>query len=392
MKRAPTVRRLATEGSVPPRVVSVAAWDATPEGRTPVSWSELAPPVLPVQTIVTVTVSHGEGVAEGVAGLTRYLEPGRASRYNGADEESLASWMGVDAATFGTIRPRRPNPYDPIPDSVFVVVQLAIADALGRLSNLPASVFFGGACRAGVPAYASLPSFRDPDAAVDCALDACREGFTAVKFHGSGLVDADVETIAAARGRLGPEVTLLWDGSCSYDLPSALAVAEALTKYGFLWFEAPFADDRGSLLRRLAARSGLPLLPDGMALRSADDWLRDISDGIWGALRFDVTYAPTLAHARRLVRLAEVLGIHCEIQSFGFPLTQYPNLQLILSTPACRFFEAPFPPVDLTDGLVSAPTIVNGQVLAPSSPGLGHALSLDDVARGAQLVARVSLD
>jgi hypothetical protein len=86
------------------------------------------------------------------------------------------------------------------------------------------------------------------------------------------------------------------------------------------------------------------------------------------------------------------LGITCEIQTFGFALTQYANLQLILVTPACRFFEAPFPAGDLDDGLVVAPMIVNGQLAAPHLPGLGHGLSLADVAGGAQLLASASLD
>jgi L-alanine-DL-glutamate epimerase-like enolase superfamily enzyme len=391
MSRPATPSTLTRREYDPPLVLSVTAWDGTPADQSQVSWSELDPPMLPVQTVVTVEISYAESVIEGVAGLTRYLELQRASAGSSStDEESLADWTGVEAATFGT-RLRRSNPYDPVAGSLFVVVQLAIADALGKLSDLPASVYFGGACRSSVAAYASLPSFSHPEEAVDCALSAYGEGFTAIKFHASGLVDTDVETIAAARSRLGPNVALLWDANCSYELESALTVAEALVSSNFLWFEAPFADDQGALLRRLRARNGVALLPDGMSRRSVDDWLRDINEGIWDDLRFDVTYAPTLAHALRLLRLAEVLGVHCEIQSFGFPLTQYANLQLMLATPTCRFFEAPYPAVDLSDELAEPPPIVDGRVHAPTEPGLGHTVTLEDVARNTRLIARYSV-
>jgi L-alanine-DL-glutamate epimerase-like enolase superfamily enzyme len=271
------------------------------------------------------------------------------------------------------------------------VIELAVLDALGKTTRLPAAAFLGGLRRSSVEAYASLPSFGEPDAAVTCAGAAVEAGFRAVKFHASGLLDADIETIEAARRALGPSVGLMWDASCAYDLYTAVAVGAALAEARFLWFEAPLADEATEALRSLAARTTVPLVPDGLVQRPSAEWARDVRDGVWGALRLDVTRAPDLAAALRLLHLSETLGLPCEVQSFGFPLGQYANLQLALTTTACRFFEAPFPPDDFLDDVAAPPTVADGFVYAPEAPGLGSAVDVDELVARLAPIAAVSL-
>jgi L-alanine-DL-glutamate epimerase-like enolase superfamily enzyme len=372
------------------RVTSLAAWDASPATATPVRWSEVAPAVVPRQTVVSVEISDGATSDIGIAALTSFVEPGRGGP-NGRLEECLSEWL--DAPEWAL--PRQPseagNPYEPQHEPLRVAVELAALDALGRRTGLPVASFLGGVCRSAIPAYASLPSFGQPSAAVACATAAVESGFVAVKFHASGSVDADLETIERARRELDSSVRLMWDASCAYELHSAVVVGKALGRAGFLWFEAPLADDTTPALRRLAREVDVPLVPDGMAHRSPGDWARDLAEGVWGALRLDVTRAPTVPSALRLVRLAEALGFSCEIQSFGFPLSQYANLQLMLSTRACRFFEAPFPAADCEDGLFTAPRIDGGLVAAPTEPGLGYEEDLERMFTSCELLARLSV-
>ncbi len=368
-------------------MTALTAWDGFRAEARAMRWSETAPAVIPKQTVVTVDVSHGDSTTTGIASLTYYVEPESAS--DGRVDPSLAEWLG--AAVSGLpVDADGGNPYDPVGRPLGAAVELAVLDALGRETELPAAAFLGGIRRTRIEAYASLPSFPVPDEAVDCAIAAVSAGFRAVKFHAAGVLDRDLETIEAARRRLGRGVGLMWDASCAYDVYSAVLVGRALSDAGFLWFEAPLADDSSEALRSLAGRVAVPLVPDGLVQRSPADWARDVRDGLWGALRLDVTRTPGVSSAVRLLALAEVSGLPCEIQSFGFPLGQYANLQLMLTTEACRFYETPFPVGDFEDGVAAPPAIVDGFVQAPESPGLGHGVEADDVAERLKLLARVS--
>lgn len=371
------------------RITSLAAWDGSRQGAEPVRWSEVAPPVVPRQTVVSVEVSNGDHPATGIAGLTYYVSPDDASD-DGRVDPSFSGWLGVPVD--GPPRERPPaNPYDPAAKSFGATVELAVLDALGRATSLPAAAFLGGIRRRRLQAYASLPSFADPGSAVGCARAAVEAGFRAVKFHASGVLAADVETIANARREFGTSFDLMWDASCAYDLYTAVAVGGALAEANFLWFEAPLPDGATEALRSLASRTAIPLVPDGLVQRPAGEWARDVRDGLWGALRLDVTRAPDLGTALRLLHLAEALGLPCEVQSFGFPLAQWANLQLMVASEACRFFEAPFPAADLADDLASPPTIVDGFVRFPEGPGLGHAVDVGELARRLTPLIQMSL-
>ena len=357
-------------------VSALALWNATPPRRETVRWSEVAPPVVPMQTAITTEITDGARSSFGLAALTSYRQPG-SEDLGALAADSLEQWLGLDPSAIWLPE----NPYEPGSGELRAVAELAVLDALGHFTRLPAAAFLGLTARSRLPVYASLPSFPEPSAAVACAVQAAEDGFQAVKFHASGLMEVDLETIVLARATLGPTAVLLWDASCAYDLPSAIAVGRALERQGFTWFEAPMADGLGSALLRLARETRVSLVPDGTDSRPAADWVRDLGDGIWGALRVDVTRSRTVGDAARLVRVAEALGYPCEIQSFGFPLAQLANLQLMLTTTACTYFEVPFPRDQLDDMVVAAPEITDGYVSAPKGPGLGHSVTQDEVER-----------
>jgi L-alanine-DL-glutamate epimerase-like enolase superfamily enzyme len=364
---------LGADAAHPRRITSLAAWRGRRQDAVLIRWSEVGPAVIPTQTLVVVEVGERGRVATGCAALTSYTSDGHEASLDGHLEGVFARWLG--APVWGLPdHSGEDNPYDPVASPLRATIELAVLDALGRLTGLPAAAFLGGVRRSKIEAYASLPSFADPEAAVSCAANAVARGFRAVKFHAAGQLDEDTATIAAARTRLDRGVRLMWDASCAYDLYTALAVGRALEEADFLWFEAPFADDSVEALRVLASRTSIALVPDGLVQRTAAEWARDVREGVWGALRLDITRATDLASALRLLHLAETVGLPCEVQSFGFPLSQYANLQLLLTTNACRFFEVPFPTEHFDDGIVAPPPTVDGFVHAPTVPGLGHSL------------------
>jgi L-alanine-DL-glutamate epimerase-like enolase superfamily enzyme len=178
----------------------------------------------------------------------------------------------------------------------------------------------------------------------------------------------------------------MWDGSCAYSLEDATAVGRELAQQDALCFEAPMQDESGPALRILASRVQVPLVPDGLVDRSPGDLVTDTRDGIWGAIRLDVTRSSSLARSLQLVRLAEILGLPAEVQSYGFPLARHANLQLMLTSSACRFYESPFPDT-LNDPLTEPPILDSGYVYATDEPGLGHGTTAAAVRGACVLIA-----
>jgi L-alanine-DL-glutamate epimerase-like enolase superfamily enzyme len=372
------------------RVASLRVFDASPPAAVAVKWSEVGPSVRPAQVIVAVELERDGERASGVAGATRYLTPAEILLDGATARAALAAHVGRRAVPWAGRGGAPRNPYEPVVPGLDVLVELASLDAAGHLLGLPATTFLGGAVHDDLPAYASLPSFADPDDALACARLALATGFRAVKFHAAGDVATDVVTARRARAELGAGVDLLWDGSCGYDLYGALRVGRALEEAGFSWFEAPLADDAGPVLSELARRLGIPLIPDATAShRSPGDWARDVHAGLWSGLRLDVTRVNGLADAQRVVRTAEAHGRPCEIQSFGHGLAQVANLNLMLTTMACSYFEAPFPVDDLDDGLVPPLRPSGGRVGLPGAIGLGHQLQLATVVERCPLIAEL---
>jgi L-alanine-DL-glutamate epimerase-like enolase superfamily enzyme len=76
--------------------------------------------------------------------------------------------------------------------------------------------------------------------------------------------------------------------------------------------------------------------------------------------------------ARKIVALAEAHNTTCELQCWGYTLTQAANLQLMLAYGNCRYFEqaAPYPPFEYGALDVIRPD-AEGNVRVPDAPGLG---------------------
>jgi L-alanine-DL-glutamate epimerase-like enolase superfamily enzyme len=63
----------------------------------------------------------------------------------------------------------------------------------------------------------------------------------------------------------------------------------------------------------------------------------------------------------------------------------------MLTTRACRLFEAPFPADDFRDDIAPPPALVDGFVTAPEAPGLGHGVEMADLERRLDPIVGVSL-
>jgi D-galactarolactone cycloisomerase len=113
-------------------------------------------------------------------------------------------------------------------------LDIALWDLAGKRAGLPVSALLGGAVQPVLPAYKSLMRLTDPAIVRTACQRALACGFTQIKLH-----EITVEAVAAARGALGPDVQLMLDVNCAWDLDTAISMARALQPYDLKWLEEP---------------------------------------------------------------------------------------------------------------------------------------------------------
>jgi L-alanine-DL-glutamate epimerase-like enolase superfamily enzyme len=247
-------------------------------------------------------------------------------------------------------------------------IDIALWDLAAKHAGLPLYQMLGGA-RSRILSYASTPLLPDVAAYLDFVEELRGAGFTAVKFHSWCRPGRDLALARAAHHRFAGKLALMLDVEQRYARPDALTMARHLESFGFRWFEAPLVDTDLAGYRALTRSVGIPIIPAG-------NWVLDphlieigIRMGSWSSVRVDATI---VTPALKIMALAEANGMTCELQCWGYTLTQAVNLHLMLARSNCTYFEQPVPyPAFEAGSLDVIRTDSEGCVHAPKGDGLG---------------------
>ena len=293
-----------------------------------------------MQTVLTIETDEGisghfigggtHGDQEGLNNVDQNLILGRIRDLligqNPLDREMIWQWLLV--AWF--------------PENVASVIDNALWDLAGRMTNLPVYKLMGGA-RDKVKAYASTyPNIGKPKVYAEHALACKKEGYIAYKIHPHYFwnpetgnptpgrpsnIKADIETIHLVREAVGPEYVLMYDPWGTYmSVEEAIKVGRELEKLNYYWYEHPMPEYRVESYVRLCRELTIPILsPEIIAggVFSRADWmLRGASD----MTRIDVVRGG-ITGARKTAVVAEAYGIRCELHMAGWG-----NLQVMGAT------------------------------------------------------------
>lgn len=192
-------------------------------------------------------------------------------------------------------------------------VDLALWDLAGKSLGVPVCKLLGGAYRERVPVYASgLPGLKraDDEAARSRLQQSARAlvgaGFRAIKLAIGFGVDADTETVRAAREAVGPDVLLLTDAAGNYDVASAGRLGRTLQEFGVGWLEAPVPPEHVAGYAELARALDLPIACDLLSTRYQ---VRDfLVRGALDIVQPDVCRSGGLSECRRIAHLADAFG------------------------------------------------------------------------------------
>ena len=339
-------------------------------------------------------VGIGESDINGWVGRALIEAPGT----NTMDQGLKASLLGVDPTA---VEPRE------LWDRIYVAtamtgrrgalihafgaIDVALWDLRGKAAGVPTWQLLGDRVRQPASPYASLlpnaPTFDEMlQSLVQQTVHARQLGFRAAKlelllcgpYASMGMAEDDsrmVEIIAAVRGAVGPDFTIMVDVGYAWDsVGQARQVIETWAEYDIYFVETPLWADDYDGYAELARTSPIPI--------AAGEWLatrfefRDLVErGCLHVLQPDVGRVGGLTEAQRVCELARDNGLLVVPHSWKTGLTVAATAQLAQVTPNMPFFECI--PRELgesalrRDLLRSEPQVRDGAIVLPDQPGLG---------------------
>ncbi|HIJ61339.1 MAG TPA: mandelate racemase [Rhodospirillaceae bacterium] len=284
-------------------------------------------------TVVVVTATAG-----GRSGLGySYTHAAAASLINTMLNGVVAGGdaMAVATAWQAMIRAVRNIGLEGLAATAISAVDIALWDLKGKLLDLPLAQLLGPV-RWRVPVYGSGGFTSYPLDRLEGQLAGwAGQGIRMVKMKVGSTPDQDLARVSAARRAIGPAVQLFVDANGAYDRPRALAMAEAFSGEGVVWFEEPVSSDDLIGLGLIRDRA-----PAGMAVAAGEygytPWYfrRMLEAGAVDVLQADAT---------RCLGISGFLKVGAVCEAFGLPMSAHtaPSMHLhpCCALPSLRHIE-----------------------------------------------------
>lgn len=289
-------------------------------------------------------------------------------------------------------------------------IDIALWDVCGKAAGVPTHHLLGKPRDDPAQPYASLlPHARDFDGLLEAfvaeASRAKELGFRAAKlellirgpYASTGIREPDrrmAEVIAAVRGAVGPDFTLMVDVGYAWESAAAArSVIETWTDYGIYFVETPLWVDDLSAYAELRATSPIRIAM-GEWLSTRHEFAALIERGAVDIVQPDVGRVGGLTEARRVCALARDAGLSVVPHSWKTGITVAATAQLAAVTPEIPFFEVVPKELahsalrrELTSGELS---MHNGRAILPQAPGLGVEVDYTALERFEQFAAKLA--
>ncbi|SAL30164.1 mandelate racemase/muconate lactonizing protein [Caballeronia sordidicola] len=254
-------------------------------------------------------------------------------------------------------------------------LDIALWDLAGKAAGKPVSALLGGARHRDLPVYASLMRYTDPALAAHNAAAAHERGFAAIKLHETG-----VEHVKMAREALGPQVGLMLDVNCPWNVDEAVGIAQQLARFDLTWFEEPvWPPEDFAALAQVRQRCGLAISA-GENVMSATHFKQMFEAGAVDIAQPSVTKIGGISEFMKIAGIAARYCVplvpHCPY--FGPGLLA--SLHIASTFEAETMIEYSFADLGASP-LGDAIAIRDGRITIPQAPGLGRDPDPDVIAR-----------
>jgi galactonate dehydratase len=287
-------------------------------------------------------------------------------------------------AMFDAFPQRRPHM------QVLSGIDMALWDLAGKLLGQPVVSLLGGPFRSEIELYSHCPQgdFTDPVAWRDRAaeLKADPHGFTAFKVdihsclglnmqeYVPSLSPGDIRKVRRsyelAREHLGEAIDIIVHCHNELDLPSAVAVAEAVEPIAPLYYEDPLQPGFSENWRALRRTTRLPIMT-GENLELAETALPFLQTQAVDCLQPDIVNSGGITGTMRIAELAALYRIPITLHNVSGLLLNMASQQLGAAIFNCPRIECTRRATSL-GGAVENPLVIhNGHMQVSTAPGLG---------------------
>jgi len=255
-------------------------------------------------------------------------------------------------------------------------LDIALWDIAGKARGEPIHKMLGSTGeRRRIPAYASLMRLDTPDNVTKVCGDVLARGYRAVKLH-----ERTLATVAAARKALGPDIPLMLDTNCTWDLAISKRMAQDLALYNLAWLEEPvFPPDDYKALASLRAATHIPIAA-GENLGNLLDVERILDAGAVDVVQPDPIKMGGITECWKALGMAQARGVQAEPHTPWYGPGLMAGLHMISAMEQECLAEYYY--ADLAGwplGEASIPR--NGSLDVPDGPGLGIEVDEDVVAK-----------
>lgn len=253
-------------------------------------------------------------------------------------------------------------------------VDLALWDIKGKKADMPVWQLLGG-MRDRAPVYGSDGGwlYMTVDEMLTEFDRYLSQGMMGIKMKvGHADPEADIERVAEVRSRLGPKPWIAVDANQQWDYETALIGGRAFEQLGVAWLEEPCLCEDIQSHARLADKLDIPIAL-GETLASRFEFWSYIKAGAVDILQPDIIRAGGMTECAKIINLANITG-----RSVAPHHIMEASIHLICGA----MKDGPVEYMPWIASAFSEPmTIENGQMLAPTKPGLGLHIPNDIISR-----------
>jgi len=378
---------------------------AVPAGAWMTTFRALAAPAQKLARITAVKFLQLDNVGDGClvrietdAGFVGYGEAGTDARTARARLARLESVLiGQDPLAIERIFYQMTAPQNPFIPQVGLVsgIDIALWDLAGKILGQPVHRLLGGPMRAEAPIYAHgrLTNMLDPVEAREWAqrAKAAPEGFRTFKFGpviggrsaGSPWAPTadgyDVRRVARAYANLreaaGDDLDIAMHGTGQFDLPTAIALAQAIEPMKPAWFEDPLNYQYSAAWRQLKDSTRVPILT-GEKVELVAGFKPYLDAGAVDIIHPDPAYAGGITGVRKIADYAAVTRVPVALHVGPASMIRF-YAAVQLSGAIHNFFRIEnlvgeyrgFKEKMLAPG--TEPVVRGGAMVLPAGPGLG---------------------
>ncbi|HTY86678.1 MAG TPA: mandelate racemase/muconate lactonizing enzyme family protein [Candidatus Acidoferrum sp.] len=274
------------------------------------------------------------------------------------------------------------------------LVEFAILDLLGRLTNQSLGQMLGGVVRTQVPFYvASGRRDTTPEEEIEYLRGLVEKtGAKAIKYRVGGRMDRNRDAlpgrtdklIPLSRKAFGDAMVIHADANSSYDPPEAVRVGRLLEEIKAVHYEEPCPFDNFDATKKVADALSIPV---ALGEQESSQWRFQwcIRERVMDIVQPDLYYYGGLIRSRRVARMAEQAGMATTVHlsgGFGFVY----SLQFAACTPLIGPWQEYKKGVETYGQWFDPPLrTVDGAINVPQSPGVGIAHP-KEILKGATLI------